>query len=144
MGEDSDTSGALSTGRADEASPETDVAAGETATASEEAALRRVETVSRALDDAVRVPGTTFRVGIDPVVGILPGAGDGVIAAISLYPLVEAYRLGASRATLAKMLTLVAIDAVVGSIPVIGSVFDAVWKANKWNVELIQREIEQR
>jgi hypothetical protein len=142
MGEDGDTSGTLSSDSADNASPKVDVAGGESTTAREQAALRRVETVSRLLDDAVRVPGTRFRVGIDPVVGILPGAGDAVIAAISLYPLVEAYRLGVSWGTLVKMLTLVAVDAVVGSIPLIGSVFDAVWKANRWNVALLKREIE--
>jgi len=142
MGDGRNASGTVSTNRADKASPQGDVTGGEATTVSEEAALRRVEAVSRLLDDAVRIPGTKFRVGIDPVVGILPGAGDGITAAISLYPLVEAYRLGASRNTLVKMLTLVAADAVVGSIPVIGSVFDAVWKANKWNVELIKREIE--
>lgn len=109
--------------------------------ASEEAALRRVRAVSRLLDDAVRVPGTDFRVGLDPVLGVLPAAGDTVSTAISLYILAEAYRLGVPRTSIAKMVALVATDAVVGSIPVLGTVFDAFWKANRWNVGTIERHV---
>lgn len=112
-------------------------------TAREEAALRRIRSVSRLLDEAVRVPGTDFRVGLDPVLGVVPGAGDAVAAALSLYPLVEAYRFDAPKGTLARMLALVAVDAVVGSIPVVGPVFDAFWKANEWNLRVLQRHVRQ-
>jgi len=111
------------------------------ATPREEAALGRARKASRLLDEAVRVPGTDFRVGIDPILGILPGAGDAVAAAISLYPVVEAYRLDAPRETMALLLALVAIDAVVGSVPVLGPVFDAVWKANEWNVDTLEDHV---
>lgn len=112
--------------------------------ASEEAALRRVRSVSKLLDEAFRVPGTNYRIGIDPLIGILPGAGDAVTTALSLYPILEAYRLGVSRGTLAKMGARVAIDGVAGSIPVIGTLFDAVWKANKWNLRTVERHIQER
>lgn len=108
----------------------------------EEAALGRVRLLSRVLDDAIKVPGTNFRFGLDPVLGILPVGGDAVAAVISLYPVVEAYRFGASTSTITKMLALIAVDAVVGSIPVIGPVFDAVWKANKWNLRTLERQIQ--
>lgn len=111
--------------------------------AREAAALRRVRSVSWLLDDAVRLPGTDFRFGLDPVLGVLPGAGSAVAAAISLYPIAEAYRLDTPRWTVARMLALVAVDAVVGSIPFLGPVFDAFWKANEWNRRALERHLER-
>lgn len=97
--------------------------------------------VARILDDSVRVPGTDFRVGLDPILGLLPGAGDAVAAGLSLYIVVEAARLGVPYRTIVRMLVNLAIDAAGGSIPVVGTVFDAVWKANRRNVELALREL---
>lgn len=108
------------------------------ATGGQEAALKRVRFLARLMDEAVEVPGTNFKVGLDPILGILPGAGDAVSALISLYPVVEAYRMGAETSTLLKMLTFVGVDLTVGSIPVLGTLFDAVWKANEWNVGIIE------
>ena len=110
-------------------------------TGSEAAALERVRVVTQLLDAAVRVPGTEFRIGLDPILSILPIAGDAAGAVLSLYPVFEAVRLGASWRTLATMLALVAVDAVVGSIPVLGTVFDALWRANEWNCSLLEREL---
>lgn len=106
-----------------------------------EAALDRVRVVSRVLDNAVRIPFTNFRIGIDPVLGIVPGAGDAIAAILSLYPIVEAYRLKAPRTMLLTMVTMVAVDAAVGSIPVFGPLFDAVWKANEWNLNALERHL---
>jgi len=108
----------------------------------ESAALNRVRRVARLQDEAIRVPGTDFRFGLDPVLSLLPVGGDALAAVISLYPVLEAARLGAPKRTLAAMLGLVTVDAVVGSIPVLGSVFDAVWKANEWNRRLLERHLE--
>jgi hypothetical protein len=102
----------------------------------DEAAVRRMRFVSRLLDDRVRLPGTDFRVGLDPVLGALPGAGDAVAAGLSLYVVAESARLGVPFTTLLRMLANVAIDVAVGSVPVVGVLFDAVWKANVRNVEL--------
>lgn len=110
----------------------------------EAAALDRVRLVSHVLDEAIRVPGTQFRFGLDPVLSLLPVAGDAVAAAISLYPVVEAYRLGVSKRLLVTMLALVAVDAVTGSVPVLGAVFDAFWKANEWNYRLLERHLDRR
>lgn len=123
--------------------PSRDASTEQGLTPGEEAALGRVRMLSQLLDEAFRVPGTNYRVGLDPILGILPGAGDAVAAAISLYPIIEAYRFGASKLTLARMLALVGIDMVVGSIPLIGPVFDAVWKANKWNLASLERHIQE-
>jgi hypothetical protein len=111
------------------------------ATGTEAAALRRARGIAHLLDEAIRVPGTDFRFGIDPIVGILPVAGDTIAAILSLYPVFEAIRLGAPRGTIAKMLLFVGVDAVVGSVPVLGQVFDAVWKANTWNVRALERHV---
>jgi hypothetical protein len=102
----------------------------------DEAAVRRMEFVSRLLDESVRVPGTEFSIGLDPVLGALPGAGDVVAAGFSLYIVLESARLGVSFTTLIRMLANVAVDVAVGSVPVVGVLFDALWKANVRNLEL--------
>ena len=99
--------------------------------------------MSHLLDEAIRVPGTNFRVGADPILGVLPVGGDSVALLLSLYPIVEAARLGLPRSVVGRMLLNVLLDAVVGSIPLLGSVFDAVWKANERNVALMERAVER-
>lgn len=105
------------------------------------AAIRRMEAVARVLDESVKVPGIGYRVGIDPVLSILPVGGDAAGAALSLYVVGEAMRLGVSTGTLVAMLANVTIDATAGSVPVLGTVFDAAWKANKWNVKLAVEDL---
>jgi hypothetical protein len=100
------------------------------------AAVRRMRFVARVLDDSVRIPGTDLRIGLDPVLGLLPVAGDAVSGVLSLYVVVEAARLGVPAGTLCRMLASVGIDVVGGSIPVVGDLFDAAWKANTRNVDL--------
>lgn len=112
------------------------------ASAKEQAALRRIRGLSTMLDDAIRVPGTNFKVGVDPIMGILPVGGDAVATVFALYPIAEAIRFGLPTATILKMILLVAVDSVVGSIPVVGTVFDAFWKANKWNAKTLERHLE--
>ncbi|MGA9402634.1 DUF4112 domain-containing protein [Haladaptatus sp.] len=103
--------------------------------------IERVRTVSDLLDEAFRVPGTNFRVGIDPILGLLPVGGDAASAIISLYIALEGYRLDVPRHVLARMLANVAIDAFGGAVPVLGSVFDATWKANRKNRELLEKHV---
>lgn len=105
------------------------------------AALKRMRAVARILDDGMRLPGTNFRFGIDPIVGILPGGGDAVASLVSLYIVFEASRLDVARETLVQMLVNIAIDTVGGSVPVLGTLFDAFWKSNKRNVELALRDL---
>ncbi|MCO8246342.1 MULTISPECIES: DUF4112 domain-containing protein [unclassified Haladaptatus] len=103
--------------------------------------IERVRTVSDLLDEAFRVPGTNFRVGIDPILGLLPVGGDAASAIISLYIALEGYRLEVPRHVLARMLVNVAIDTFGGAVPVLGSVFDATWKANRKNRELLEKHV---
>ena len=101
------------------------------------AAVRRMLIVASVLDEGVRVPGIGYRIGIDPLLGVLPGAGDVLSGGISLYIVVEAARLGVPHATLLKLIANIALDVAVGTIPVVGDVFDIFWKANKRNFKLV-------
>ncbi|WP_049972221.1 DUF4112 domain-containing protein [Haladaptatus cibarius] len=107
------------------------------------AAIERMRTVARVFDDLVRVPGTDFRVGIDPILGALPGVGDVISAGLSLYIVVEAAWLGVSFTTLLRMIANIAIDVVGGTIPIVGGIVDAVWKANKRNLELVLNDLAE-
>lgn len=109
----------------------------------DQAALERLQTVARLLDDLVRVPGTDFRVGLDPIVGSVPIVGDALSAGVSLYIVAESARLGVSYGTLLRMLAMVGVDAAGGSIPIVGTVFDAFWKANKWNVAMALADVSR-
>jgi hypothetical protein len=113
-------------------------------TARERAALERARTTSTLLDEAVRIPGIGYRVGIDPLLGLLPVSGDAVGAVLSLYIVAESARLGVPPKTLVRMLVNVGLDAGAGSIPVAGDLFDAVWKANKRNVSLLEDHLDDR
>jgi hypothetical protein len=107
----------------------------------ERAALRRCRRAATLLDEAVRVPGTRFRVGIDAVVGLLPVAGDVITAVLSLYIVAEAYRLGAPAGVLLRMALNLVLDLAVGSVPLVGDLFDAVWKANSRNLSLLENHL---
>ena len=102
----------------------------------------RIRAIARLMDSSITIPGTGFRIGLDPILGILPGAGDAVSAVLSIYIVVESARLGVSNFTLARMLVNVGLDFVGGSIPVLGTIFDASWKANQRNVKLALRELD--
>lgn len=104
-------------------------------------ASERLESLARLLDSSIRVPGTRFTFGLDSILSLVPVVGSFVGAGISAYVIIEAYRLGAPRATLAAMLANVGLDTVLGSIPVIGFVFDALYKANNRNVAILRRHL---
>ena len=110
----------------------------------DEAAVRRMRFVARLLDDSVRVPGTRLRVGLDPILGVVPGAGDAIAAALSVYIVLESARLGVPFLTLLRMIANVSLDFAVGSVPLLGTLFDAVWKANRRNLRLALSHLEGR
>ena len=91
------------------------------------------------LDGGVALPGTRRRLGLDPVLGLVPGLGDAVGAVIALWLLAEGFRLGVSRATLARIASNIGVDALIGAVPVAGDVFDFAWKSNLRNVVLLER-----
>lgn len=99
--------------------------------------IRRLRFLGRLLDDAVFIPGTKRSIGLDPLIGLIPGVGDAVSLAVSAYIIYEGRRLGASRETVALMVGNVAIDALVGTIPVLGDLADFALKANQRNLRLL-------
>ena len=101
--------------------------------------LERLRGIAKVLDDAVRVPGTNIRFGLDAVLGLLPGAGDAVTGVVAAYAIVLAARLGAPPVVIARMTMNVLIDVATGTIPVLGDIFDVGWKSNRKNVQLLER-----
>lgn len=104
--------------------------------------VARARALADLLDSAVRVPGTPWRVGLDPLLGLIPGAGDLAGAAFGGWVLVLAARAGASRGLLLRMLGNLALDALLGSVPLVGDLFDAGYKANVRNVALLERLLD--
>lgn len=94
------------------------------------------------LDNSILIPGTNFRVGIDSLIGLIPGFGDAVGALLSSYILAEAARLGMPKATLIRMGLNVALETIVGMIPIAGDIFDMAWKANQRNVRLLDAYLD--
>lgn len=107
-----------------------------------EAALRRLDRFAHLLDEAYRVPGTRWRVGLDGIVGLVPGIGDGLTLLLALYPVLEAYRLGARKRVLLRMLANAGLDGTIGAIPVLGDLFDVRFKSNRRNVDLLKRHLQ--
>lgn len=110
--------------------------------------VERVGSVVRWLDDLVRVPGTRFGIGLDAILGFLvPGLGDLVTGAVALTLLRTAMRRGVPRVVMARMLVNIGVDTMVGLVPVVGDVFDLVWRSNAKNLALLERhqhELEPR
>jgi len=105
------------------------------------ATLQRLRRLVRVMDGAVSLPGTRFRFGLDPVLGLIPGAGDAFSALISFYMIHQARRLGVGRQVLAAMVANVAADALLGSVPVLGDLFDFAFKANTRNLVLLEKHL---
>ena len=93
------------------------------------------------MDDGIGLPGIPLRFGLDPIIGLVPGLGDAIGAAIATWILVEAAALGASRSTLGRIVYNIAVDALAGAIPLVGDAFDVAWKANVKNVALLDRQL---
>jgi hypothetical protein len=90
------------------------------------------------MDRSLRIPGTSIRFGLDPILGLLPVGGDIVSALGAGYILFVAWRNGAPGGLIARMLVNVVLDTLAGSVPVLGDLFDAGWKANTRNVGLLE------
>ncbi|MGI9040206.1 MAG: DUF4112 domain-containing protein [Gemmatimonadales bacterium] len=105
--------------------------------------LERLRQLGHLLDNSIPIPGTRFRVGLDAIIGLVPGVGDLVGGALSLYIVMQAARLGVPRPLLARMGWNVAVETVVGAIPLFGDLFDAGYKANLRNLALIQQQVDQ-
>jgi len=111
---------------------------------SREQRLARLEAVAKLLDIAFILPGTNIRYGIDGLIGLIPVVGDIIAAALSLWLVREARALGAPWYVTARMLGNVAIQGVVGAVPVAGDAFDVLFRANMRNARLLRRWLDRQ
>jgi hypothetical protein len=91
------------------------------------------------LDDIFHIPGTKIRFGLDPIVGLVPGLGDIITGLLSFLIVFAAWQRGLPRIALSRMVANIAIDTLLGSIPIFGDVFDTAWKSNRMNYNLLVR-----
>lgn len=106
---------------------------------------KNLETLAHALDGLFRIPGTDWRFGLDALVGMIPGVGDAATSVAAFSILVAAVRYRVPKVVILRMALNLAIDYVVGSIPIVGDAFDFVWKANTKNLHLLRsrgREVQ--
>lgn len=103
-----------------------------------ERSLTRLDWLAELMDDKFEVPIVRTRVGLDPLIGLIPGGGDWVTWVVSVYVFWEAAKMGAPRGMLVRMATNTIIDLIAGYIPAVGDLFDVAWKANRRNVEMLK------
>ncbi|GEQ98093.1 hypothetical protein JCM17844_17300 [Iodidimonas gelatinilytica] len=102
--------------------------------------LKRLEGLARLLDSRFRIPGLGIRVGLDAVIGLIPGIGDMAMGLVSVYLVTQALAMGSRKRVIAQMLANIGIDFIIGAIPVIGDIFDIGFKANNRNIALLKRD----
>ncbi|MDX7950198.1 DUF4112 domain-containing protein [Lichenihabitans sp. Uapishka_5] len=107
-------------------------------TVTQAARLAKLRRLAWLLDAAFVVPGTKFRFGLDGIVGLAPGIGDTLMGLTSLYIVWEARKLGLPAGKLARMVANVGVETLVGSVPVVGDLFDAAFKANLRNLAIVE------
>lgn len=108
-------------------------------TAGQQRTLEALRRVAQLLDSAVVVPGTSYRVGLDPILGLLPGLGDLVSPVFAIALLWQARQLAIPKVVQLRMIFNVAVDTLIGVVPFIGDLFDFAWKANIRNMALLER-----
>jgi hypothetical protein len=96
-----------------------------------------LDLLSHVLDDFIKVPGTSIRFGLDGIVGFIPGIGDLIGGLASCIIIIAAWVRGVSYVTVTRMVANVAIEVVVGSVPILGDMFDIAWRANRRNYALL-------
>ena len=106
--------------------------------------LNRIRRIANLLDTAIGIPGTKFRIGLDPILGLIPGGGDLITAGISAYMIYLATRFGLEKEEIGKMVGNVALETVLGFVPVAGDIFDAYFKANIRNLEILENHIARQ
>jgi hypothetical protein len=103
--------------------------------------LERLRKLGYLLDNSIPIPGTRYRIGLESVIGLVPGIGDMVGGGFSLWIVLQAARMGVPASLLARMGWNLVVDVVVGAIPFLGDLFDAGYKANLRNLDLLERHV---
>ena len=106
--------------------------------------IARIDALATLLDSAFVIPGTKIRLGLDSLIGLVPGIGDVITTLMALYIVREARALGAPRLVIARMLLNVAVDSGFGVIPVVGDMFDAMFRANRRNIALLRQHLARQ
>ncbi|WP_434475127.1 DUF4112 domain-containing protein [Limnospira sp. PMC 289.06] len=101
-------------------------------------ALRELRQFSDFLDRAIRIPGTSQGIGLDPLIGLIPGGGDLLGAVLAGYIVFRSFQLGLPKKLLLIMTYNIVIDTVLGTVPIFGDLFDVLWKANVKNVDILE------
>ena len=105
------------------------------------ASLRRLRRISHLLDNAIPIPGTKYRIGLDPILGLIPGGGDLLGSIFAGYIVFKSAQMGVPQETLVQMAANIVFDTVAGTVPVAGDLFDVAWKANVKNIELLDAHL---
>jgi hypothetical protein len=105
--------------------------------------LTHVERIAKLLDDEYQLPGTRFRFGLDPILGLIPGVGNMGTSLVSCLLVWTMLKHGASGNVAARMALNIALDSIIGAIPIIGNLFDFAYKSNRKNVELLRRHYSE-
>jgi hypothetical protein len=105
--------------------------------------IARIDRLATLLDTRFGIPFTKFRFGVDSLIGLAPGVGDVVTTALALYIVYEAHRLGVPKTVLARMLGNVAVDGLIGAVPVAGDLFDVMFRANRRNVGILREHLDR-
>ena len=108
---------------------------------SREDAIARVTMVAKLMDSAFVIPGLNRRVGLDAVIGLVPGIGDAISTLLASYIIWEARQLGLPRWKIARMIGNVAVDTTIGAIPLAGDLFDVFFKSNERNLRIIHEHL---
>ncbi|MEG4445413.1 DUF4112 domain-containing protein [Microcoleus sp. AT9_B5] len=105
------------------------------------ASLRRLRRISHLLDNAIPIPGTKYRIGLDPILGLIPGGGDLISSIFAGYVVFKSAQMGVPQETLVQMAANIVFDSVAGTVPVAGDLLDVAWKANVKNIELLDAHL---
>jgi hypothetical protein len=103
--------------------------------------IARIDALATLLDTAFVIPGTEIRFGLDAVIGLVPGIGDAITTAMSLFIVNEARALGAPSLLIARMIANVMLDGLVGAVPLVGDAFDVAFRANRRNMDLLRAHL---
>lgn len=108
---------------------------------SNEQLSKKLDNLAWLLDNSIKIPGTSWKIGLDGILGLIPGVGDLAAGGLSTYILYQAVKLKVPKAILARMTLNILLESVIGVIPVVGDLFDFIFKANQRNVDLMRQYV---
>ncbi len=104
--------------------------------------LKQLKQLAWLMDESITIPGIGYKIGLDGLIGLIPGVGDLITAGVSSYIIAKAHQMGIPKVVLLRMAGNTAIDVVIGTVPLLGDLFDMGWKANRRNLQLLVGHLE--